>query len=170
MSKFYWIFGGIAGLFSFILEYLLFSGKLGFDKSPGVLLAKLAALLLCIVFAAVLIRKLRGSISAARTVLSGFIIALICSAISITGYTYMSYAKQDFFTAAKTYSMQRWMEDHPEDAQDNSKREVKSDEIERSYSIQTYSAFTLIGYLVSGLLVSVFTAAFISNKSSLAGA
>ncbi|MCB9245890.1 MAG: DUF4199 domain-containing protein [Flavobacteriales bacterium] len=168
MSKFYWIFGGIAGIFSFILEYLLFSGRMGFDKSPSVLLAKLAALLLCIVFAAVLIRKLKGSISVARTILSGFIIALICSVISISGYTYMSYARQDFFAEAKTYSMDRWVEEHPEEATDEAKRKVKAEEIERSYSIQTYTAFTLIGYLVSGLLVSVFTAAFISNKSSLA--
>lgn len=168
MAKYYWIFGGIAGTFSFVLEFLLFSGRLGFDKSPGVLLAKLAALMICIVFGNVLIKKLRGTISSARTILGGPLIALICSVISIGGYTYMSQAKPEFMEAAKEYTLGRWEQDNVDNPEVLEKKVEKIEEIENSYGLQSYVAFTLIGYLVSGLLVSIFTAAFIARKNFLA--
>jgi len=168
MARYYWIFGGVAGLFSFVLEFLLFSGRLGFDKSPGVLLAKLGALMICIVFGSVLVKKLRGSISSARTILGGAMIALICSAISIGGYTYMSQAKPEFLDAAKAYSMERWEQDNADKPEVLEKRTEKLEEVDSSYSLRSYVAFTLIGYLVSGLLVSIFTAAFIARKNFLA--
>jgi hypothetical protein len=168
MSKYYWIFGAIAGVFSVTMEYLLFSGYLGFDKSPGVLMAKLGALLICIVFASILIKKMNGGISLIRTTFGGLLMALICSTISITGYTVMTYATPNFFDGAKAYNMEQWEQNNADKPEVLAKRTEKLAEVDKSYGLQIYAAFTLVGYLLSGLMVSIFTAAFISNKSSLA--
>ncbi len=166
MGKYYWIFGGIAGGFSVLSEFLLFSGKLGFHRSSGVLMSKLGMLLICIIFGAILIKKMNGSISMARTMLSGTLIALICAAISIGGYTSMSEVDKNFFDKAKTYNIQIWEEQNADNPEELAKKEDKVQQIEQSYSLQQYAGFTLVGYLVSGLIVSLFTAAFLANKSA----
>jgi len=168
MGKYYWIFGGIAGIYSVLSEYLLFTGRLGYDRSGGVLMSKLVVLLLCIVFGSILIKKINGTISSARTMLSGALIALICSVISIAGYTFMSQNDPTFFDGAKEYSLSTWEEHNADKPDVLAKRDEQIAQIESGFGIQQYVGFTLIGYLVSGLLVSLFTAAFLSNKNAFA--
>lgn len=179
MSKYYWIFGGAAGLFSVVMEYLLFSGRLGFDKSSGVIFSKLGALLICIIFGTILIKKMSGTISFIRTTIGGVTMALICSTVAITGYTAMHYPDGSFFNEAKIYSLEKW-EEHTlktqaEEAQEVSEEEfqkmkdARSTEIDREFGLQMYVGFTLVGYLLFSLLVSAFTAAFVADRQSLGG-
>ncbi len=169
MSKYYLIFGGIAGICSAVLEYLLFSGKLGFDKMGGVLFGKILALVICIVFAVVLIKKLNGGISFMRTSFSGLMIALVCSAVSGINYSYMNYPDGSFFEDAKAYSLEKWEEANKDNPEDMAKLEEQKQQIDQSFSLKFHTILDLGTFLTIGLVFTAFFAGVIADRKSLAG-
>jgi len=169
MVKYYWIFGSIAGLTSALLEYLIFSGTMGFDKSMGVLLGKYLALLVCILFAILLIKKLRGRISFLRTTFSGLMIALICSAFSGIGYSFMHYPDGKFFDAAKEYNLQQWKNHYADQPDELVKIEEVKEDIEHKFKMKTHTFFDLTGYVIAGLLFATLISAFVADRLSLKG-
>ena len=169
MSKYYLIFGGIAGLASATLEYLLFSGALGFDKSFGVVFGKILALIGCIVFAVILIRKLQGRISFVRTSFSGLMIAIVCSAVSGIGYSIMQYPDGSFFNEAKTYYFEGWKEANKDNPEELARTEEAREQINAEVTIKHHTIFDLGMYLVIGAVFTAFFAGFIADRNSLAG-
>ncbi|MBO6516695.1 MAG: DUF4199 domain-containing protein [Bacteroidia bacterium] len=169
MSKYYLIFGGIAGISSAILEYLLFSGKLGFDKMGGVLFGKVLGLIICIVFAVILIKKLNNGISFMRTSFSGLMIALICSAVSGIGYSYMYYPDGAFFNDAKEYTFEYWKEANKDDPKELARAEEQREDIERTYSLRYHTILDLGTFMTIGLVFTAFLAGIVGDRRSLAG-
>lgn len=167
MVKYYWIFGAIAGLVSSLLEYFLFSGMLGFERSSFVLLGKFLSLLVCIIFCVLLIKKLKGRISFLRTSFTGLMIALICSATSAIGYSTMHYPDGKFFEPAKDYHLATWKEHFADDPKELMKVDEVKQDIESKFSMKTHTFFDLTGYVVAGLLFSALLAAFVADRSSL---
>lgn len=169
MSKYYLIFGGIAGIVSTVLEYLLFSGYFGFEKSSGVIFGKILALIGCIVFAVVLIKKLNGTISFIRTSFSGLMIALVCSSVSGIGYSFMHYPDGAFFNEAKTYYIEGWKEANKDKPEELARTEEAIIEINNKFSVKHHTIFDLGMYLVIGAVFTAFFAGFIADRNSLAG-
>ena len=169
MSKYYLIFGGIAGIASAILEYLLFSGSLGFDKSFGVVFGKILALVGCVVFAVVLIKKLHGGISFIRTSFSGLMIAIVCSAVSGIGYSVMSYPDGSFFDEAKAYYFEGWKEANKDNPEELARTDDAFEEINIKFSLKHHTIFDLGMYLVIGAVFTAFLAGFVADRKSLAG-
>jgi uncharacterized membrane protein YraQ (UPF0718 family) len=169
MVKYYWIFGSIAGVSSAVLEYLIFSGILGFEKSFGVLLGKYLALLICIVFCVVLIKKLQGQISFLRTTFSGLMIALICSAVSGVGYSYMHYPDGHFFDDAKAYHLEEWKKHYADQPQELVKIEEVQAKLDEKFTMKNHTFFDLTGYVVAGLFFAALISAFVADRSSLQG-
>lgn len=160
---------GIAGLSSILLEYLLFGGHIGFESTGGVLLGKYAALLVCVVFAIILIRKLNNGISLMRCMFSGLMIGLIASSVSTAGYTAMTYPDGAFIQEAKSYTIQTWKDRNANDPEELKKEAEVVQRIEDNYSVRTHAFFELTGYVVGALIFSLFTAVFVAKRSSLTG-
>ncbi|MFT5724423.1 MAG: hypothetical protein ACI9JN_001542 [Bacteroidia bacterium] len=169
MSKYYLIFGGIAGVASAFLEYLLYGGYLGFDKMGGVLFGKILALIGCIVFAVVLIKKLTGSISFLRTSFSGLMIALVCSAFSGIGYSYMHYPDGSFFDEAKTYAFDVWEKSNADKPEEMARKDEAREQINSKFSLKYHTMLELGMFMVIGIVFTAFFAGFIADKKSLAG-
>ena len=169
MSKYYLIFGGIAGLLSATLEYLLFSGVLGFEKVAGVLFGKILAMLGCIVFAVILIKKVKGSISFMRTSFSGLMIALVCASVSGIGYSYMAYPDGSFFDDAKAYTLEQWKENNKDKPEELAKIEEVKEQIHANYSVKHHTMLELGMFLVIGVVATTFLAGIVADRKSLAG-
>ena len=74
MQKSVWIFGIIAGAFSAYMEYMYFSGS---DVSlTATYISKILATIICVAFALVLLKKVLGEMSIARTIFSGVLVAV----------------------------------------------------------------------------------------------
>ena len=169
MSKYYLIFGGIAGTASALLEYFLYSGRLGFDKMAGVLFGKFLALVGCIVFAVILIKKLNGGISFLRTSFSGLMIALVCSAFSGIGYSFMHYPDGSFFDEAKEYTYNAWYEENKDKPEEIARMEEAKEQIDIKFSLKYHTMLELGMYLVIGVVFTAFLAGFVADKKTLAG-
>ncbi|MFT7590895.1 MAG: hypothetical protein ACI9UJ_000813 [bacterium] len=169
MSKYYLIFGGIAGIASATLEYLLYGGYLGFDKMGGVLFGKILALIGCIVFAVVLIKKLQGGISFIRTSFSGLMIAVVCSAFSGIGYSIMAYPDGSFFDEAKAYSFEAWKEGNKDKPEELARIDEAREQINSKFSLKYHTFLELGMYLVIGAVFTAFFAGFIADRESLTG-
>ncbi len=169
MSKYYLIFGGIAGAISALLEYFLYKGVFGFDSMAGVIYGKILALVVCIVFGVVLIKKLNGGISFLRTSFSGLMIAIVCSTFSGIGYSMMHYPDGSFFNEAKEYAYDEWIKTNKDNPEEMAKiSEVKS-AIESRFTVMYHSALEFGLYLVVGVVFTAFFAGFIADRNSLAG-
>jgi hypothetical protein len=168
-TKYYFIFGIAAGLVSVVLEYLLFSGYLGYDKSFGVILGKFCGLLISMIFAIIVIKKMNGRISFLRTTFTGMILALICSSVSAIGFLYMQNSNPAFFEEAKIYHLQEW-KDHYADQPDELKKEAEiSSQIDQKFTLKFHTIFDLGGFMVFGVLFSTLLAAFFADRTSLSG-
>lgn len=169
MSKYYLIFGGIAGSLSAVLEYMIYSGLVGFDRMGGVLFGKILALLGCIIFAVVLIRKMYGSVSFLRVSFSGLMIALVCSAFSGIGYSMMHYPDGSFFNDAKEYTYNHWLETNKDNPEEMARKAEARQEIDNQFSLKYHSLLDTGMYLAIGLVFTAFFAGFIADRKSLAG-
>lgn len=170
MSKYYLIFGGIAGITSATLEYLLYNGTFGYDKIGGVLFGKILALLGCIVFAVILIKKLHGGISFLRTSFSGLMIAIVCSAFSGIGYSMMYHAKDGtFFDDVKDYRLELWKEQNKDNPEELAQIEDMKIQIEQAFSLKYHTYLELAGFLAIGTVFTAFFAGIIADRKSLAG-
>jgi hypothetical protein len=169
MSKYYLIFGGIAGIVSASLEYFIYGGYLGFDKMGGVLFGKILALIGCIVFAVVLIKKLNGGISFIRTSFSGLMIALVCSAVSGIGYSAMHYPDGSFFNEAKTYAYEVWETRNAENPEEMARKEDFKEHLNNKFSLKYHTMLELGMYLAIGVVFTAFFAGFIADRKTLAG-
>ncbi|MBI1305354.1 MAG: DUF4199 family protein [Bacteroidetes bacterium] len=169
MVKYYWIFGGIAGLSSVALEYLLFSGYLGYEHTYGVVLGKFLSMLVCLVFCVILIKKLKGRISFLRTSFTGLMLALICSAISGIGYSWMYAPNGEFFQPTKDHVLEGWKKENANKPDELMKIDEVKTKINERFSLKNHTYFDLAGYLVCGLFFSALLAAFVADRSSLTG-
>ena len=168
MQKPIWIFGGIAGILSASLEYLFYSGQI--DNSKFMYLLKVFILLICIVFGLILIKKLIGGvISIARTLLSGILISVVKSLITIAVFLALYAPDGSFYEPhlqkAKTEATEIINEksDLAEDEKPAKIIEAHS-YIDGQFKPLGYSVSTIIEGLVTGFIVSLLMAAFIATN------
>lgn len=169
MTKYYLIFGSIAGTISAFLEYMLFSGKLGYDRMGGVLFGKILALIGCIVFGVILIKKLNGRISFMRTSFSGLMIAIVCTIFSTIGYSIMAYPDGKFFDEAKEYTYEYWLEENKDKPEELAKEAEAREQIESKFSVQYHTVLELLMFSIFGIVFTAFFAGVIADRKTLAG-
>ncbi len=168
MQKSIWIFRTLAGALSAFLEYLYFSSS---NFSPMTLfIAKMAVLIICVVFGLVLIRKLLGgSISVARTLLSGSLISLTRAIVMIGVFLFLYYPSGEFYQPKIQEALQ--IAENKVMADENIKDADKEEEIRITQADITpqfkplgYSGIAIASSLITGLIISVLVAAFISTN------
>jgi hypothetical protein len=172
MTKYYLLFGFIAGGLGTLSDYLLFSGAIPFSNSGVVLITKLFILLLCIIFSSILIKKMQGSISFLRTTFGGLMVALLCTAINLAGYAYMAYPDYSFFENVMEYSQavrKEQYEELPDTLPDKKKIEDMDfeEETRAFFRVENMAKFLILGYVAAGLIISVLLSAFISDPKTL---
>ncbi len=168
MQKSIWIFGGIAGVLCAVLEYLFFNSSEG---SANVMYAtKLVVLVVCLSFGLVWIRRqLGGTVSIARTLLSGIMISLVRAIVMIASFTFFYYPTGDFYKPKLEESyVQAEKKISSDDKIKSADKEMVLEEtkkqIANQYTPQGYMLITVGMSLVTGFIFSVLMAAFISTN------
>ena len=168
MQKSIWIFGILAGIICALLEYLFF-------KSTGanantMYLAKLAVLLVCIVFGLILIKKLiGGTISIGRTIMSGVMIALVRAIVMIAAFSFFYYPSGEFYKEKLDISYEQAAKKIAADEKVKpadkpmALKETKA-QIVNQYQPTGYSLITIGMSIVTGLIISILMAAFIGTN------
>ena len=171
MQKSIWIFGTLAGALCAVLEFLFFKST---EASANVMyLAKFFILVICIVFGIILVKKLLGgTISIARTVLSGVMIALVRAIVMIVAFTYFYYPNGDFYKEKLAISYEQAAKKIAEDekvkpADKEMVLEETKDQIAYQYQPTGYMLITTGMSLVTGLVFSVLMAAFVGTNMML---
>lgn len=168
MQKTIWLFGGIAGVLSAVLEYVFYSGQ-NFN-TQSLYLLKIAILAICVVFALILLRKLKGGIiSIGRTILSGVLISVVKSVISIVVFLFLFYPKGEFYEKHKEQAKIEAVKiitdnSELEEAEKPAKITEAHGYIEGQFKPLGYSVSTIIEGLVTSFVVSILMAAFISTN------
>ncbi len=157
MNKYIWIFGGISGLLASVSEYLVYSGVLSFDDFGGVRLFKLLTLVICIVFAGILYKKMQGGVSLARVMFISVLVSLVRSAVLCGGFLLMYWPDGERFEPARKYAYEKSLEMMKEEDKTISGKQKKKAEIEAQFSLVGYPKFALAG----GFFVAVFTGVFL---------
>lgn len=135
----------------------------------GVLFGKILALIGCIVFAVILIKKLNGGISFIRTSFSGLMIAIVCSSVSGIGYAIMAHPDGSFFKEAEQYAFNVWLENNKDKPEELARINEAREATHNKFSLK-YHTFVETGmYLVIGAVFTAFFAGFIADRKSLAG-
>ena len=168
MQKSIWIFGIIAGAFGASLEYLFFKNT-SFSANT-MYLSKTLILAICIVFGLVLVKKLiGGTISIARTLLSGMLIAFIRSAVMIGSFLVLYYPSGEFYELKlqESYSQAEKKTAADEDilpADKESVLELTKQQIAGQFKPLGYSGLLIAESLIIGFIISILAAAFISKN------
>jgi hypothetical protein len=173
MQKSIWIFGGIAGILSAVLEYLFYSNE---NFSPMTMyLAKGLVLIISVVFGLILIRKLLGgTISIGRTLLSGALISLVRAIVLIIAFLAFYYPNGDFYNSkiqdAIELAQDKVAKDEAIKEEDKkTELEITINDIERQFKPLSYSFMAIGQSLITGLIISILTAVFISKNMMLDG-
>ena len=96
MQKSSWIFGALAGILSATLEYLFF--KSSESNANTMFLSKILILTLCIVLGLILAKKLLGgTISIARTILTGGVISIVRAIVMIIAFMVLYFPNGEFY-------------------------------------------------------------------------
>lgn len=168
MQKSIWLFGGIAGVLSAVLEYFYYTGQ-SLD-SKTMFLAKIAILVVCVVFALVLIKKLiGGTISIGRTILSGVLIGVVRSLITSIVFLVLYLPNGEFYQPHIDSAMEQAevivLEDENIEAEDKAENiEEARQRIQLNFRPTGYAFFSLLGSVVTAFVVSILLAAFIATN------
>jgi hypothetical protein len=168
MQKSIWIFGIIAGAFCATLEFLYY--KSTNFSAMTMYLSKVAVLIICVVLGLILVRKLLGgTISIGRTLLSGVLISLIRAAVMIGFFTYFYQPNGEFYAAKLQESFVQ--AEKKVTADEQIKPEDKPNELELAkqqiasqFSPRGYATLAIIGSVITGFIISILTAVFISKN------
>jgi len=168
MQKSIWIFGVLAGLLSSLLEYAFFSSTL--SNANTMFLAKITVLVCCIVLGLILTRKLIGGvISIARTLLTGGLISLIRAIVLSIFFGVLYYPDGSFYQPKIDIAFEqaalKIKQDSTIKPADKSMElmEIQS-QIEAQYQPTGYTLLSIGSSLITGLIVSILMAAFISTN------
>ena len=168
MQKSIWIFGILAGLVGASLEYIFFKDT-SFSANT-MYLSKTLILVICVVFGLILVKKLLGgTISIARTILSGLLISLVRAAVMIiaflalyspNGEFYQEKVEQSFVQAEKKIAA----DDDIKPADKATILEETKNQIKSQFEPLGYSGLLIGESLIIGIVISILTAAFISKN------
>ncbi|MGB1039050.1 MAG: DUF4199 domain-containing protein [Bacteroidia bacterium] len=168
MQKSIWIFGVLAGSICAGLEYMFFKSIGG--SANIMYISKFAVLLICIVFGLILIRKLLGgTISIARTILSGVLIAAVRAIVMIAAFTFLYYPDGEFYKEKLEISYEQAAkkiesDDEIKDADKTMMLEETKVQIASQYKPTGYMLITIGMSVVSGFIISILMAAFIGTN------
>lgn len=168
MQKSIWIFGILAGIICAVLEYLFFASEGG--SANVMFIAKIAVLAIFTISGLVLIRKLKGGIiSIGRTIVSGLMIALVRAVVMIIAFGFLYYPNGDFYKhrsdqAVQVATDQMNANDAVKAADKKMKLEETIEQITFQYKPTGYSLIAIGGSLVTGLVLSILTAAIIGTN------
>ncbi len=168
MQRPVWLFGGIAGILSALLEYLFYSGQ-NFN-SQSLYLTKIIILLISVVFGIILVKKLQGGIiSIGRTLLSGVLISLVKSAICIAVFAILYAPDGEFYREHVKHAQSQAVEIIAENADlTEEEKPVKIKEansyIAGQFKPWGYSVSTIIEGIVTAFVISVLMAAFVAKN------
>ena len=167
MQKSSWIFGVLAGILSAILEYLFF--KSSESNANAMFLSKIIILTLCIVLGLILAKKLLGgTISISRTMLIGGIISFVRAIVMIISFLVLYYPNGDFYQPkveiAFEQATKKVQHDDIKPADKAMELEEIKDQIAAQYEPAGYAMMSVGSSLVTGLIVSILMAAFISTN------
>lgn len=167
MSRFYWIFGLIAGAVYLGLDYGYHQGIIGYDKIPVVFVSQLGIFILCIVFASIVYKKVKGKISFMRTVFGAVMVGLVASVVIISGRAVLLSTVDNYLETTKEYDFKMAYDAQTEDGRTEEWVNETRQRIEHKYSLVNLVQVTLVAFLFFGAVVGAFTAAFIADRSSL---
>ncbi|MFY0643395.1 MAG: DUF4199 domain-containing protein [Bacteroidia bacterium] len=168
MQKTIWLFGGIAGVLSALLEYLFYSGQ-NFN-SQSLYLSKIILLAICVIFGLILIKKLLGGIiSIGRTILSGIMISVVKSIIAIAVFLVLYAPSGEFYAKhveqAKIESIKIINDNTTLEEGEKADKIVEAHSyIEGQFKPWGYSFSTLLEGLITSFVISVLMAAFIAKN------
>lgn len=168
MQKSSWIFGILAGILSAILEYLFF--KSPESNANTMFLSKILILTLCIVLGLILAKKLLGgTISIARTILTGGVISIVRAIVMIITFMLLYFPNGEFYQSkveiAYEQAAKKVQQDDEIKPADKAMEleEIKS-QIAAQYKPAGYAMMNIGSSLVTGLIVSILMAAFIASN------
>lgn len=167
MSRFYWIFGLIAGAVYIVLDFMYHQGVIDREKIAVVFISQILLFILCVVFASVAYKKINGKISFMRTVFGAVMVGLIASTVIIGGRIALSSSIDNYTEATKDYNFKMVYEAQTEDGRTEEWINEQREKIEHKYSLGNLIQVTLVGYLFFGAIIGAFTAAFIADRSSI---
>ena len=168
MQRSIWVFGLLAGAICALLEYLFFKSA---NASGNVMyIAKFVVLIIFIAFGLIYLRKITGgTLSIARTLFSGIMIALVRALVMISAFTFFYYPNGDFYQEKLEISFEQAA------LKINSDSEIKpadkqmiieetQSQIAHQYTPTGYMLVTIGMSLVTGFIFSIFMAALISTN------
>ena len=168
MQKAIWGLGALAGVLCAVLEYLFFKNTGA--SANTMYMAKMAILIISVIFGLVLVKKLiGGSISIARTLLSGVLIAMVRALVMIAAFSFLYYPSGDFYKTKLDTSYEQAAKKINADskikpADKGMKLEELKVQIKKQYEPMGYALITLGMSIVTGLIISVLMAAFIGTN------
>ena len=168
MQKSSWIFGALAGILSATLEYLFF--KSSESNANTMFLSKILILTLCIVLGLILAKKLLGgTISIARTILTGGVISIVRAIVMIIAFMVLYFPNGEFYQSKVEIAFEQAAKKVQQDDEikpaDKAMelKEIKN-QISAQYKPAGYAMMSIGSSLVTGLIVSILMAAFIANN------
>tara|TARA_Y100000385_G_scaffold280971_1_gene332945 strand:+ start:5195 stop:5716 length:522 start_codon:yes stop_codon:yes gene_type:complete len=168
MQKSSWIFGALAGILSATLEYLFF--KSSESNANTMFLSKILILTLCIVLGLILAKKLLGgTISIARTILTGGVISIVRAIVMIIAFMVLYFPNGEFYQSKVEIAFEQAAKKVQQDDEikpaDKAMelKEIKN-QIAAQYKPAGYAMMSIGSSLVTGLIVSILMAAFIANN------
>lgn len=171
MQKVIWPFGILAGLGSAYIEYLYFSNPNALPQQMGqYTLLKIFVLLICLVFALVLIKKLNGNtISISRTLFSGVLTSVIRAFVMVMCFWFLYQPEGEFYQDKLDLALRVATEKHQADTaitEEIRYERIKDayQQIEFQYKPNGYAKIALLSSLASGVIISILMAAFIANN------
>lgn len=163
-----WIFGLTAGLIPAVMMFFLFRDA--WYEQPDLqvrfTLGSYGLLAICIVFAAIAWRKLTGSISLGRTMVTGLAVAALRGIILVFAFTTLYFSHPEWLVKPERQATEQYLM--------HMKAEEKTPENEQKVRASVKRQFTPIGFaqsalfesLIIGVIVSALTAGFIARPSN----
>jgi hypothetical protein len=168
MQKSIWIFGILAGVLCGLLEFLFFKSTT--STAAALYVTKLAVLVICVSAGLVLTRKLLdGTISIARTLLTGLLISLVRAVVMIVFFLVLYAPNGKFYQpkidAALLLAADKVQNDDKiKPADKPMELEQNEIQIKRQYEPIGYSLLCIGASLISGFIISILVGAFISTN------
>lgn len=165
MKHVYWVFGVIAGLLSVAIEYVHFSNISNLETFRLYWMAKLFVLAMCVVFGIIAMKKTSGgAISIARTLFTGGLISFIRAIVLILAFAIMYYPDGAFFDSAVELSYEQLDKMVEAGEMESKDLDMRKSKLASQFTVRGYAISTLFGSLITGLVISVLMAAFVSTN------
>ncbi|MBR9859683.1 DUF4199 domain-containing protein [bacterium] len=171
MQKPIWIFGGLAGILSALVEFLFYNSPptdMAQSQSQVMYLIKIAIMVVCLIFGLILIKKLQGGvISIGRTIFSGVMISIIRASIMVIAFLVLYNPIGEFYEPHKTQALEQAEITIQKNDEIEEKEAAIKDAKETIDGLFKPGGYTLAAYgssLATGIILSVLMAAFIAKN------